>query len=94
MAQRDARGKIGERGGFNGGGSRPQTTIHTSPRSVRPSRLQSHPTGPALPTMVSFGKEARIITLLVIDVVFFLVEIIVGEWRAARKDCADLGRIG
>lgn len=28
--------------------------------------------------MVSFGKEGRIITLLVIDVVFFLVEIVVG----------------
>jgi Co/Zn/Cd efflux system component len=38
--------------------------------------------------MVSFGKEARIVTLLVIDVVFFLVEIIVGEWGQERKSGA------
>lgn len=32
--------------------------------------------------MASYSKEARIIILLIIDVVFFLVEIIAGElWR-------------
>jgi len=39
--------------------------------------------------MASFGKEARIITLLIIDVIFFLVEIIAGKWQCGRIDRKD-----
>lgn len=65
-----------------------QPLIVFSPRYLHTALAIDGQTGQAtrqtvcVDSMASFGKEARIVTLLIIDVVFFLVEIIAGEWRS------------